>query len=1144
MNHRRAQLLRRLIGVAALVTGFATWVVPGAEAASSPPAPDFIGANADALRTSWFPDEAALPPSQINSRDFGEQFSQHLDGQVFAEPLISDGVLLAVTENDSAYGLNPTNGAIEWHTNYGKPQPSSSVEGGCGDISPTLGTTGTPVIDPTTDIAYFTTDIYTAGAPSIYLQAVHVANGTRVKGFPVLIHGYATDDSATKFDASVELQRPGLALVNGVVYAAFGSHCDLNQWLGWVIGVSTAGHITDMWSDEIHQSVDGNGGIWGSGGGLVVDNTGNLYFSTGNGTTPSPGPAVTNPQPDGLGNCVVRLSTANNKLQLADYFCPSNAVQLSANDEDLGSGAPAGLPASFGTAKTPDLLVAVGKEGYVYLLNRDDLGGMASLGHPDNVVQRIGPAGGVWSKPAVWPGDGGYIYIPTASAGQTNSPTSGELDIYQRFVDVNDNVSLSPIGNLPNFGFGSSSPIVTSDGMKSGSAIVWIVRIPPGAVNGKGGTLNAYAADPQAGAPGNGATLALLWQAPVGDATKFNPPLAAGGNVYIGTLDGDVLAFGIKKGAPDLAGNPLVAPSTYLGQSSETAVNLSATGTTRVENVTLQNGTTGASSAFSAGTPSPMLPVTLQAGETVSVPVTFRPEVLGGQVATLTVTTANGTVSLPVSGLGLSDAKGPIGTSPDHVNFGTLAIGSKPAIQKLTFTNNSSGPVTLSDILLPNGPFSLQGVERLPAPLAKGASTSLTVTFTPPRTSGDFPQVFTADVTAKTTAGNAVVPLLGTAAPPALMGVSTTSVSFGRVALGQSRIESFTVGDEGGLPLKITASKPPATAGFTATTALVPGLVIAPHTFVTEIVRFQPKATGAATASWRITSDDGTGAHEVALGGTGAKLPTVPPPGKSGWQLNGTAVMVGSTLQLTAAKAGESGSAFWFTAVPSDNLNVSFVEEIGHGSGADGMTLALADASKASPYNLGGDGQALGFGGIDGIAIALNTYPAGTNKSSNSVGVVTAKSTYGVLAWAVIDSSVPKLRPGPHTITVSVSGDLVSVSVDGTHAFNASVSMPPRVYVGFTGGTGALTDVHDALDVQIADPGAAARKGSRSHTTGATTATGVLPIGFPSASASAVASLRKPAGTGSAILAASWSAGRAEMVGLRASDRWRVAGFR
>jgi len=87
MNHRRAQLLRRLIGVAALVTGFATWVVPGAEAASSPPAPDFIGANADALRTSWFPDEAALPPSQINSRDFGEQFSQHLDGQVFAEPL-------------------------------------------------------------------------------------------------------------------------------------------------------------------------------------------------------------------------------------------------------------------------------------------------------------------------------------------------------------------------------------------------------------------------------------------------------------------------------------------------------------------------------------------------------------------------------------------------------------------------------------------------------------------------------------------------------------------------------------------------------------------------------------------------------------------------------------------------------------------------------------------------------------------------------------------------------------------------------------------------------------------------------------------------------------------------------------------------
>ncbi len=1084
MNKLPARRLRRLGRVGAMVVVVAAVsTAPALQGAASNPAvarasslapasaaPSFIGANADPLRTSWLPDEAALPPSQINSRDFHEQFSRQLNGEILAEPLVSDGVLLAVTENNWAYGLNAVTGAVDWSVHYGAPQPSSSIPDVCGDITPSFGITGTPVIDPKTDTAYFIADVFKAGVPSMYMEAVDVANGRAVRGFPVLIRGAATDDPAESFNADDELQRPGLALVNGVVYAAFGSHCDLGKWLGWVIGVSTAGKTTDMWSDEIHQPPGGDGGIWGSGGGLVVDGSGNLFFATGNGTVAPFGPAKTNPQPDGLGNCVVKLSTKDKRLKLADYFCPYNAALLTTNDEDLGSGGTMGLPASFGTPKTPDLLVAAGKEGTVYLLNRDDLGGMTKQ-LPDSVVQEVGPFGGVWSKPAVWPGDGGFIYLPTASAGQSSKFSSGAFDIYQRFVDVNGNVSLSQIGNVASFGFASSSPMVTSDGIKPGSAVVWIVRFPPSGVIGAGATLNAYAADPVAGAPGEGATLALLWQAPVGRGSSFDPPVASGGSVFVGTEDGDVLSFGIRKGSPDLAGNPVVAPSTYLGQSSQTAAYFNATGRTTVENLTLQNATTGASSAFSAPASGLGLPATLHPGQILVVPLTFRPEVLGGQQATLTITTGHGTVSVPISGTGLSTAKRSVRATPDHVTFGSVAIGSRPATQTLKFTNASVAPIEISDILLPSGAFSLHGVERLPATLAKGASISLRVTFTPPRTSGDFPHVFTADVILETkTAGDFEVPLEGTASPPALMAVGTAKVGFGRVALGQYRIESFTVGDTGGLPLTITASKPPATAGFTAATRLARGLVIAPHTVVTEIVRFRPQKSGPAISRWTFTGNDGKGAHTVILTGTGAKLATVPPPG-SGWQRNGHASLVGSVLQLTPAKMAESGSAFWPKAVPSDNLNVSFVEDIGHGSGGNGMTLTLANAAKASPYNLGGDGSALGFGGIDGIAVALSTYPSGTNESANSIGLVTAKSNFGSLNWAVIDSAIPALRPGPHTITVSVNGDLVSVSVDGSHAFDATAAVPREVYVGFTAATGQVTDAHDALDVQIADPG-------------------------------------------------------------------------
>ncbi len=1079
----------RLLAAGALVMAVASTALPASPPSSasspvpavvrSPPRPlapglteaappNFIGANADPARTSWWPDEAALPPSEINSRDFGERFSRQLSGEILAEPLVSDGVLLAVTENNWAYGLNPATGAVEWSVNYGPPQPSSSIPDICGDITPSFGITGTPVIDPATDIAYFTTDVYLSGAPQIYLQAVHVADGAAVAGFPVRIEGSAGNSPTESFDPDDELQRPGLALVNGVVYAGFGSHCDLGEWIGWIAGVSTAGHITDLWSTEPDPSLGEDAGIWQSGGGIVVDAQGNLYFATGNGGEPTPGPTITDPQPGGLGNCVVELSTTGGTLRLKDYFCPFDAPLETSNDWDLGSGGPVLLPASFGTAKTPDLLVEAGKQGEVYLLDAERLGGMTAQ-FPDHVVQELGPFGGVWSKPAVWPGDGGFVYLPTASGGKSAYHTAGALDIYERFVDVNDDVSLEQVGAVPDFGFGSSSPIVTSNGTRPGSAVVWIVRFPPGGVVGAGATLDAYAANPVAGPAGQGATLAPLFSAPVGQGATFDPPLASGPDLYVANEDGDILCFGPRSGSPDLEGNAVAAADTFLGTTTRTAASFKATGTTTVDNVTVDNTTTGASSAFSATAQT--LPVTVGAGQYFVVPLEFRPEILGGQDATLTVTTSHGTVSVPLSGRGLPNSSGAVVASPEAIDFGPTAIGAPQTHEKLTFRNDSASPVTVSDLVLPSGPFSLSGVEHLPATLQPKASTTMTVTFTPPATSGDFPHVFTADITLDTSTGSELeVPVEGTASPRGVLAVGAVTVAFGRVARGQSRIAAFTVGNTGGLPVRITISSPPSSSGFTAVTRLPVGRWIAPHGVLTEIVRYRPKRPGTARATWHIGIHGAT--ETVTFEGVAARLRTLPDPGRGGWRLNGSATLVPSGLRLTRAVPRSKGSAFWSRPIPSDNLSVSFTERTGGGSGGDGMTLTLADAAKAGSHSLGGGGAALGFGGIDGVAIALSTQAAGGNHSSNSVGLVTARSSVSRLDWQVIDGAIPDLRPGPHVIEVSVSHDIVSVSVDGTAAFSVAAHVPPMIYLGFTASTGRPTDVHEALHLQIADPGA------------------------------------------------------------------------
>jgi hypothetical protein len=1036
-----------------------------------------VGADADQLGTNWYPN-AGVSPAQVNAKDFGQLYDLSLPpvggvpaGQIYAQPIVTAGVLLVVTEDNNAYGLNPATGAVEWSRNFGAAWPSTTNN--CGDLAPSVGITGTPVVDTATGIAYFTTDTAPGHFEALWrMQAVHVASGKEVAKFPVAIKGAATNLAGRSFDPVFnpvyQGQRPGLAFVDGEVYAAFGSDCDFSRWYGWIAGVTSTGALKNMWVDESKAGQDG-AGIWGPGG-IVVDSAGNLYVATGNGGTAAPGPGRGVPQPSGLGECVIKLATTGGRLKLADYFCPSDAALLNTYDGDLGSGSPTGLPASFGTPKDPDLLVEAGKSGEVYLLNRNNLGGVdQGPSGGDDVVSETGPRGGVWSHPAVWPGDGGYVYITTSSPGATGkgSGNSGELDVYQRVVS-DGAVSLNWVGHGPTTPFGTGAPIVTSDGTDAGSAVVWDIIRTGSAMNDNAANLVAFAAVPVAGSINNpAASLPVLWKASVGNSTKFNPPLAYDGKIFVANFDGQILAFGPRPTAPPLTGAALAEPDTVVGEHSAATATFTAAGKVTVRSASVSVSTTGAAGAFT--TPRLSKPVPLTAGRSIRLPVSFDPEVVGGQKGTLTLTTNLGTVSVLLSGRGIAEGV-PIDATPPSVYFGIQPIGGGAVQDTVSFENTSTSSFTVDSVGIESGapaPFAV-----LPTPLptvAAGASFSVTVDFTPPATSGDFVQTFNDHLVLDTSAGEATVPLEGQAAPPAQITISSLKLAIGTVAIGQSGIVSFTVGNRGGAPLIINKSKPPIADGFSAVTSLPEGTRIQAHQSFAETVRFSPKTAGHFSATWVITGDDGSGPQTVTFTGIGAKEHTIGSPTQAGWKLSGKATLSGDHLQLTPAVRDVAGAAFSDVAISPDGLRASFTADLTGGTGGSGLTFALV-GTPAAPSHPGLDGPGLGLAGLPAVAVALQSYPSAQNPSRNSVGVVTSVAGATAFVWRRIVNPSSSLRVVPVQVTIIISGKVMSVAIDGFTVIDTAVTLPKHVHLGFTGATGKLTDRHVISAVQLSYP--------------------------------------------------------------------------
>ena len=317
--------------------------------------------------------------------------SPALDGSVYGEPLEAAGRVYVATENDTIYALAANSGAILWSTHVGTPVPSGDLP--CGDISPTVGITGTPVIDAARGEIFAVADTLAGGVPAHVLVGLNIYNGTyEITG--------AVDPPGQS--ASAILQRTGLNLSDGnVVFGYGGNDGDCATYSGWVVSVPESGGTPGYYQATV--PLGHKGAVWMGGAAPEVDAAGNIWVATGNGSS-------SNPYDNS--DSVVELSPGLVRTQL---FAPSTWPSDNASDADLGSSPPALL--SNGTA------LQVGKSSTAYLLNQSSLGG---IGH------QIGSMGACGSD-----SDGGdaiagtVVYVPCGSGVEAIQTSPGLSEQWQ-----------------------------------------------------------------------------------------------------------------------------------------------------------------------------------------------------------------------------------------------------------------------------------------------------------------------------------------------------------------------------------------------------------------------------------------------------------------------------------------------------------------------------------------------------------------------------------------------------------------------------------------------------------------------------------------------------------------------------------------
>jgi Bacterial Ig-like domain (group 3) len=495
----------------------------------------------DNARTGQNTQEPFLTPANVNATQFGKLFTVTLQGYVYAQPLylanvqnIAGGthnVLFIATEHDQLYALDADNGSVLWQQTFINPPSINTVTSGevsCGDLVPEIGITATPVIDQSTGTIYVLTKTIETGVYFQRLHAIDIATHAEKFGGPVVLS--ATVNGQT-FDPLRNHNRPGLLLSDGHVVIAWASHCDNTPYHGWVMSYKAGVKPTDTMTQEAVFNGSPNGGlagIWMSGDGVAADASGNLFFATGNGTY------------DGLqggdfGDSIVKLSPpSSGAFTLLDWFTPWNQQSLSNADEDLGSGGLLLLPDLPQGSAHQHLLVQMGKEGKIYLVDRDNMGKFCSgcTNIDTQIPEEIpGATQGIWGSPAYW---NGFVYW----GGGNDGGNPDHLKAFSFNANGSGELSTSPTSQTSRtFSFATAAPIISSNGTTNG--IAWIVDDATIANNQ---TLYAYDATNLATMLYNSNQAANSRDVP-GAPVKFSAPIVANGKVYLAS-QGSVSAYG------------------------------------------------------------------------------------------------------------------------------------------------------------------------------------------------------------------------------------------------------------------------------------------------------------------------------------------------------------------------------------------------------------------------------------------------------------------------------------------------------------------------------------------------------------------------------------------------------------------------
>jgi hypothetical protein len=450
--------------------------VDSAKASTTPMGGGFSGVltyHNDNARIGANLHETILTPSNVNAGNFGKLFTVRLDGDVFAQPLYvpkvavpTQGIhnlVIVATENNTVYAIDADDpkGLILWSTHLEPALPFKDVPAGaCTVIVPLIGITGTPVIEAATNTLYVVARTFEQSNHNFKLHALDIATGKDRPKSPVVISasaqgtGDGSRDGKLVFATTLQLQRPGLALSAGKLYVGFASNCDYGNYHGWLLAYDAS---TLRQTAAFLTTPNGaRGGIWQSGAAPGVDEDGQLYIVSGDGTF--------NAESGGFdyGDAFLKLSPRpDGHLTILDYFTPFDQDRLNELNEDLGSSGTVLLPDQPGPH--PHLLISADKSGTIYVVDRDNMGHFRRENN-DQIVQTIrGALPKINSTAAYWEGtQGRWVYI------------NGVGGPMQQYSVIEGRLSAHPVFQSEElFGYPGSTPSISADGKTNG--IVWVV---------------------------------------------------------------------------------------------------------------------------------------------------------------------------------------------------------------------------------------------------------------------------------------------------------------------------------------------------------------------------------------------------------------------------------------------------------------------------------------------------------------------------------------------------------------------------------------------------------------------------------------------------------------------------------------------